>query len=118
MEKADIIWASLTTQCERKKPCIIENSLECHNRWNDYKCVCKEGFVGKDCDENLITSAPEIQTEAETTRAPETEPEPEPTTTQEIITQPQIKDDGKNFDIICDDTTMSVKLRATSSPTI
>jgi len=97
--EAERIWASLTTQCEQKKPCIINNSESCQNKWNDYKCNCKEGFIGKDCEQSLNTLP-------ETTRAPPTEA---PRTEAPQISEKS--DKNGNFDIICDGSSMSVKLR-------
>ena len=45
------------TLCEDNKdncdpyPCVIPNTIQCHDRINDYYCQCKPGFRGTNCTE-------------------------------------------------------------------
>ena len=43
----DLFYLSDTDECQ-SNPC--RNDADCVDLVNDYKCICKPGYEGKDCD--------------------------------------------------------------------
>jgi len=45
-------WKMLTNRCSFR-PCSESNTKTCRNIWNDFRCMCKEGWTGKECTEDV-----------------------------------------------------------------
>merc|ERR1711976_83980 len=45
-------WKKLTNACSFR-PCSNTNTKTCKNEWNSYKCICKSGWTGTTCEEDI-----------------------------------------------------------------
>merc|ERR1712046_46537 len=45
-------WKKLTNRCSFR-PCSQYNTKTCKNEWNSFKCICKTGWTGETCEEDI-----------------------------------------------------------------
>merc|ERR1711907_698439 len=45
-------WKKLTNACSFR-PCSNTNTKTCKNEWNSYKCICRSGWTGQTCEEDI-----------------------------------------------------------------
>jgi len=45
-------WKKLTNRCSFR-PCSSTNTKTCKNEWNSFKCICKQGWTGTTCEEDV-----------------------------------------------------------------
>lgn len=45
-------WKKLTNRCSFR-PCDHSNTKTCKNEWNNYKCICKPGWGGAKCEDDI-----------------------------------------------------------------
>merc|ERR1719230_340699 len=45
-------WKKLTNRCSFR-PCSSTNTQTCKNEWNSFKCICKKGWTGTTCEEDV-----------------------------------------------------------------
>ena len=60
-------WQNYTNTYLRKcwsEPCSGEGTALCINRFNSRECICKDGFKGADCEEDIDECAENEETEA------------------------------------------------------
>lgn len=48
MKKKSLLYLSDVNECELYKPCM--NGARCIDMYGTYRCECKVGWMGKNCD--------------------------------------------------------------------